>query len=41
MNRMSTRSPTAARTGTSAGKPWPLMVKPPRASFEIQMYSRS
>ena len=31
----------AASTGTVAGKPWPLIVKPPSSSFEIQMYSRS
>src|SRR5664279_1114139 len=41
MNRIRTVSPTAARTGTVAGKPWPLIVKPPSESFEIQMYSRS
>ena len=36
MNRMRTVSPTAARTGTVAGKPWPLIVNPPTESFEIQ-----
>ena len=41
MNRSSTRSPCAARTGTTAGKPWPLIVNPPSVSFEIQRYSRS
>jgi hypothetical protein len=41
MKRTRTVSPCAARTGTTAGKPWPLIVKPPSVSFEIQMYSRS
>jgi hypothetical protein len=41
MKRMRTVSPRAARTGTLAGNPWPLMVNPPSASFEIQTYSRS
>ena len=41
MNRTRTVSPAAATTGTVAGKPWPSIVNPPRASFEIQMYSRS
>ena len=36
MNRMRTVSPTAARTGTVAGKPCPLIVNPPTESFEIQ-----
>ena len=41
MNRTRTVSPTAARIGITAGNPWPLIVNPPRTSFEIQMYSRS
>ena len=42
MNRMRTVSPTARqRPGTVAGKPCPLIVNPPSASFEIQTYSRS
>ena len=41
MNRIRTFSPTAARTGTVAGNPWPLIVNPPSESFETQLYSRS
>jgi hypothetical protein len=39
MNRMTIVSPNVATIGEVAGKPRPLIVNPPSASFEIQMMS--
>ena len=39
MNRMTIVSPSVATIGAVAGKPRPLIVKPPRASLLIQTMS--